>query len=64
MKIIKKAKSGRKTPEPKISLLIRFLEQNHGTLSKRALDKEFSSLKESEILEIEKKYKTIFDNKS
>lgn len=35
------------------SMLVRFLEQNGGTLSKRAREKEFSELKEDEVEKIE-----------
>jgi hypothetical protein len=45
-----------------IDLLIRFLMQNKGSLSKRAREKEFSKLTENEVKEIEKKYKEIFEN--
>lgn len=48
-------------PDSKIALLVRFLEQNDGKLSKRAKDKEFAALTESEIEEIEEKYKQIFN---
>lgn len=39
-------------PEHRISLLIRFLEQNQGRLSKPAINNEFSKLQDSEIIEI------------
>jgi hypothetical protein len=41
-------------------MLIRFLEQNNGTLSKRAQEKEFKDLTSEEIKQIEKQYKNIF----
>ncbi|TXE15707.1 Fic family protein [Psychroserpens burtonensis] len=47
-------------PDKMVALLVRFLEQNDGALSKRALDKEFSALKEKEIKEIEANYNRIF----
>jgi hypothetical protein len=47
-------------PDKMVAMLIRFLEQNNGTLSKRAREKEFKDLESSEILEIEESYKTIF----
>ncbi|SNA88642.1 hypothetical protein FI146_990027 [Flavobacterium psychrophilum] len=43
-------------------MLIRFLEQNNGKLSKRALEKEFSELNEDEVKEIEENYNTFFYN--
>ncbi len=43
-----------------VDLLIRFLRQNNGKLSKRARDKEFSKLTETEIQAIERKYDEIF----
>ena len=46
-------------PDKTVALLIRFLEQNNGTLSKRAREREFSSLKEDEIRVIEEKYNEI-----
>ena len=43
-----------------VALLIRFLEQNKGLLSKRATEKEFVALSASEIKRIESKYQSIF----
>ncbi len=43
-----------------VDLLIRFLNQNNGKLSKRARDKEFSKLTEDEVQAIERKYDDIF----
>ncbi|PXY41687.1 cell filamentation protein Fic [Flavobacterium cheongpyeongense] len=43
-------------PDKTVALLIRFLEQNDGKLSKRAIEKEFSALTEEEIKEIERNY--------
>lgn len=47
-------------PDKMIALLVRFLEQNDGTLSKRAKEKEFTDLKDEEIQNIESKFKEIF----
>lgn len=49
-------------PDNTVALLIRFLEQNQGLLSKRAQKNEFSELTANEILNIEKRYKEIFIN--
>lgn len=40
-------------PDKMVATLIRFLEQNNGTLSKRAQGKEFKDLRSGEIKEIE-----------
>ncbi|MCX6251454.1 MAG: Fic family protein [Bacteroidetes bacterium] len=48
-------------PDKMIALLIRFLEQNNGSLSKRAKEKEFAGLSDQEAKEIEEKYKMIFN---
>ena len=48
-------------PDKMVATLIRFLEQNNGVLSKRALKKEFSELEEEEIKEIETHYNYIFE---
>ena len=50
-------------PDKTVALLIRFLEQNNGTLSKRARIKEFSALTDNELLLIEKQYQKIFQKK-
>jgi len=47
-------------PDKLVDLLIRFLNQNDGKLSKRALGKEFAELKETEVRAIENKYGDIF----
>lgn len=47
-------------PDDMVALLIRFLEQNQGTLSKRAMEKEFIALTPEEVKEIEEKYSAIF----
>lgn len=48
-------------PDKTVDLLIRFLEQNKGALSKRAREKEFASLSKEEIREIETYYKLCFE---
>ncbi|KFF06318.1 Fic family protein [Flavobacterium reichenbachii] len=48
-------------PDKMVALLIRFLEQNNGKLSKRALEKEFSALTEEEVKEIEEHYQLYFN---
>ena len=47
-------------PDTMVALLVRFLEQNAGVLSKRVLEKEFSALEEEEVKDIEANYKRIF----
>jgi len=47
-------------PDKRVNLLIRFLGQNDGKLSKRARDKEFSRLTETEVQTIERKYDDVF----
>ena len=47
-------------PDKLVALMVRFLEQNNGTLSKRALEKEFTELKKEEVAEIEAQYLNIF----
>jgi Fic family protein len=47
-------------PDNMVAILVRFLEQNQGILSKRALKKEFSELKEEEIKDIQDSYIHIF----
>ena len=47
-------------PDKMIALLVRFLEQGEGRLSKRAKEKEFSMLSEAEIQHIEAIYIEIF----
>jgi Fic family protein len=48
-------------PDKTIDLLIRFLEQNNGVLSKRAREKEFIGLSADEIRKIEIYYKDCFE---
>ena len=43
-----------------VALLVKFLEQNNGKLSRRAKTKEFSSLSEGEVKEIEEMYGEVF----
>src|SRR5665648_776475 len=47
-------------PDKLVSMLVRFLEQNGGTLSKRASDKEFPELKDDEVEKIESVFQAIF----
>lgn len=47
-------------PDKLVALLVRFLEQNNGVLSKRAREKEFSELSDKEVKEIEAKYIELF----
>jgi hypothetical protein len=47
-------------PDKMVALLVRFLEQNNGVLSKRAKEKEFDALTEAEVNQIEIRYKEIF----
>jgi Fic family protein len=47
-------------PDKTVALLIRFLEQNNGKLSKRAREKEFPELSTAEIEKIEKQFLEIF----
>jgi Fic family protein len=46
-------------PDKTVALLIRFLEQNNGKLSKRAIENEFNVLSKSEIEIIENKFKEL-----
>ena len=47
-------------PDKLVDLLIRFLSQNNGKLSKRAREREFEKLTNTEIQAIEQKYTEIF----
>jgi len=47
-------------PDKMVNLLIRFLNQNNGQLSKRAHAKEFAALTDKEVQTIENKYDEIF----
>jgi len=48
-------------PDRTVALLVKFLEQNNGTLTKRAKENEFSKLSEQEVMIIEKLYQEIFE---
>lgn len=48
-------------PDKMVAMLIRFLEQNNGKLSKRAREKEFKDLITSEIQKIEEQYQIYFE---
>ena len=47
-------------PDKMVALLVRFLDQNNGTLSHRARKKEFSELTGEEIQQIENQFKSHF----
>ncbi|MBE0500505.1 MAG: Fic family protein [Desulfuromonadales bacterium] len=47
-------------PDNKVDLLIRFLEKGNGSLSERALSKEFAALTDDERVTIENKFKEVF----
>ncbi len=50
-------------PDHTVNLLHRFLQQNGGTLSRRAREREFEPLTESEVEQIEQMYaKQFLDN--
>jgi hypothetical protein len=49
-------------PDRTVALLVRFLEQNNGHLTKRAKEKEFSKLSEKEIEVIENTFDETFNN--
>jgi len=51
-------------PDRMVDLLIRFLDQGKGTLSKRALENEFKLLTKAEIVAIETHYQQLFNPKS
>lgn len=48
-------------PDNTVALLVRFLEQNNGRLSKRAREKEFATLTNSEVERIEQQFREIFE---
>ena len=50
-------------PDKMIALLVRFLEQGEGQLSKRAREKEFNMLNEAEVSHIEGLYAEVFGEK-
>ncbi|MEA1897765.1 MAG: Fic family protein [Bacteroidota bacterium] len=47
-------------PDKIVAVLVRFLEQNNGSLSKRAREKEFTELSGEEVTLIEEQYKSYF----
>lgn len=47
-------------PDILVSLLVRFLHQNQGVLSKRTKEKEFNLLSQEEVEQIEAAYQSIF----
>ena len=47
-------------PDKIIALLVRFLGQNNGILSKRAKEREFAKLTDEEIKNIELEFSRIF----
>jgi len=47
-------------PDKLVAMAVHFLDQNNGKLSKRARDKEFNGLTEKEILNLEARYKEVF----
>ncbi len=49
-------------PYKLISILVRFLEQNNGAISKRDMEKEFNMLTPEEIKKIESDYSASFLN--
>ena len=49
-------------PDKMVALLIRFLEQNKGSLSQRAKEKEFATFTDEEVKEIEEHFKIFFEN--
>lgn len=48
-------------PDRLVALLVNFLGQNNGTLSKMAREKEFSALSDQEVVSVEKWYRQIFE---
>jgi len=48
-------------PDKLVSMLVRLLEQNSGTLSKRARVKEFIELQDDEVEQIECAFQEIFE---
>ncbi|WP_160326768.1 Fic family protein [Thiomicrospira sp. WB1] len=51
-------------PDVRLNLLLKFLQQNAGRLSKRALEKEFSKLTFEEVEQIERLYASVFQRYS
>lgn len=50
-------------PDRLVDLLLQFLRQNEGHLSQRAKEEEFSKMSDSEFVELERIYQSIFDTK-
>ena len=50
-------------PDKLVALLVRFLDQNEGKFSKRAREKEFTSLSDKEVIDVEQSYQSIFNSK-
>lgn len=48
--------------ERTVDLLLRFLQQNHGTLSKRARAGEFAALDEDEVQQLQSAYRELFSD--
>ncbi len=48
-------------PDKMVFMLVRFLEQNNGILSKRGRTNEFALLNDGEVLDIEKEFQKIFE---
>jgi hypothetical protein len=48
-------------PDKMVAVLVRYLEQNKGKLSKKALKTAFSQLNESEVRDIEEQYAELFE---
>jgi hypothetical protein len=47
-------------PDKWVSKLVRFLDQNQGVISKRAREREFSALSQTDVERIEAAYRSIF----
>lgn len=47
-------------PDTKVDLLIKFLDQNKGKLTKNKREKEFDDFTEEEVLGIEERFRAIF----
>lgn len=47
-------------PDKEVALLVRFLAQGKGQLSVRAIINEFKAFTDTEVLEVEEKYREIF----
>jgi len=51
-------------PDKLVALLVQFLEQNNGKLSKRVREKEFVNMADNEVKIIEEKFKEIMSKES